>query len=59
MRKDVMIVINLEPPIKEAYEALAQQDGLSASKLGRRLIIDELRRREVLPDEVLTRLLIT
>lgn len=47
----------VEDVVAEAFSAIARKDGTTMSAYCRRLILEELMRRELLPNETILRLL--
>lgn len=58
MKKDAQITVNLEEAVHIAFVKLAQAEGLSISALCRRLIVTELRKRDLMPLSTLEHLVV-
>lgn len=55
--RTTQISLYVEDVIAEAFGAIARKDGITMSAYGRRLVLEELMRRELLPNETILRLL--
>lgn len=58
VKKDTSIAVSVEKAVAEAVGALARAEGMSNSRYVRRLIIEDLTRRDLLPSTTLERMLI-
>lgn len=58
-RRRASIMVNLEPTIYEILQRLLVQEESSASGYVRKLIIADLRSRDLLPDKILAELYAT
>lgn len=55
--RTTQISLYVEDVIAEAFSAISRKDGVTMSAYGRRLVLEELMRRELLPNETILRLL--
>lgn len=55
--RTTQISLYVEDVIAEAFSAIARKDNITMSAYGRRLVLEELMRRELLPNETILRLL--
>jgi len=55
--RTTQISLYVEDVIAEAFSAICRKDKTTMSAYGRRLVLEELMRRELLPNETILRLL--
>jgi len=57
MAKPIQITINVEEVVAEVYSRLTQKQGISQSAYGRRLILQDLKAKGLLPEGILMNIL--